>query len=130
MVQHTGDTFLTLTDLDQLTSHSSMKLAFILQLEKSIITTTVTFTRVKLFLNKINKSYHKKLQNCAIDSMVILTYMILYNHMIVIGIDIPTTCETCASVKDFSMTNGTYSMNNFTYESNCYSMFIHCKSDH
>ena len=52
MVQHTGDTFPTLTDLDQLTNHSSMKLSFILQMEKSIITTTGTFTRVKLSSNK------------------------------------------------------------------------------
>ena len=52
MVQHTGDTFAILTDLDQLTNHSSMKLSFILQLEKNIITTTGTFTRVKLFSKK------------------------------------------------------------------------------
>ena len=50
--------------------------------------------------------------------------------MIVIGIDILTTCESYASVYDFSMTNGTYRMNNFTYQSNCYSMFIHCTSNH
>ena len=59
MVQHTGDTFPILTDLDQLINHSSMKLSFILQLEKNIITTTGTFTRVKYFSNKINKSYHR-----------------------------------------------------------------------
>ena len=50
--------------------------------------------------------------------------------MIVIGIDILTTHESCAPVNDFSVTNGTYHMNNFTYQSNCYSMFIHCPSDH
>ena len=50
--------------------------------------------------------------------------------MIVIGIDILTTCESCSLVTDFSMTNGTYRMNNFTYQSNCYSMFIHCTNDH
>ena len=50
--------------------------------------------------------------------------------MIVIGIDILTTCESCASVNNFSVTNGTYCMKNFTYQSNCYSMFIHCTSDH
>ena len=72
MVQHTGDTFLILTDLNYsyqsyhfetipfiLTNHSSIKLSSILQMEKSIITTTGTFTRVKLSLNKINKSYHR-----------------------------------------------------------------------
>ena len=42
--------------------------------------------------------------------------------MIVIGIDILTTCESCASVNDFRVTNGTYCTNNFTYQSNCYSM--------
>ena len=41
-----GDTFLILTDLDQLTNHSSMKLSSILRMEKSTITTTGTFTRV------------------------------------------------------------------------------------
>ena len=56
--------------------------------------------------------------------------MILYNRMIVIGIDILTTCESCASVNDFSMTDSIYYTNNFTYQSNCYSMFIHCTSDH
>ena len=56
--------------------------------------------------------------------------MILYIRMIVIGIDILTTCESCASVNDFSMINGTYHTNSFTYQSNCYSMFIHCTSDH
>ena len=50
--------------------------------------------------------------------------------MIVIGIDILTTCESCSLVTDFSMTNGTYHMNNFTYQSNSYLMFIHCTSDH
>ena len=69
MVEHMGDTFPILTDLNYsypsyhfetipfiLTNHSSM------QMEKSIITTTGTFTRVKLSLNKINKSYHRNLR--------------------------------------------------------------------
>ena len=52
-VQHTGDTFLILTDLDILTNHSSMKFSSILQMEKNIITTTGTFIRVDyLRLNK------------------------------------------------------------------------------
>ena len=46
MVQHMGDTFLTLTDLDYLTNHSSMKLSSFLQMEKSVLITTGTFTRV------------------------------------------------------------------------------------
>ena len=59
MVQHTGDTFLILTDLNYsyqsyhfetipfiLTNYSSMKLSSILQIEKGIITTTGTLTRV------------------------------------------------------------------------------------
>ena len=50
--------------------------------------------------------------------------------MIVIGIDILTTCESCALVNDFRVTNGTYCTNNFAYQSNCYSMLIHCTSDH
>ena len=50
--------------------------------------------------------------------------------MIVIGIDILTTCESCSLVTDFSKTNGTYCTKNFTYQSNCYSMFIYYKSDH
>ena len=45
-VQHTGDTFPTLTDLDYLTNHSSMKLSSFLQMEKSILIMTGTFTRV------------------------------------------------------------------------------------
>ena len=65
-----GDTVLILTDLNYLTNHitlklfpfiltnySSIKLSSILEMEKSIITTTGTLTRVKLSLNKINKSY-------------------------------------------------------------------------
>ena len=55
-----GDTFPILTDLDILSSHSSMKLSSILQMEKSIITTTGTFTRVDyLKIKLINKSYHR-----------------------------------------------------------------------
>ena len=53
MVQHMGDTFPILTDLDILTNHSSMKLSSILQMKKSIITTTDTFTRVDYL--RINK---------------------------------------------------------------------------
>ena len=45
MVQHTGDTFPILTDLDYLTNHSSMKLSSFLQMEKSVFITTGTFTR-------------------------------------------------------------------------------------
>ena len=76
MVRHTGDTFPILTDLNYsyqsdhfetipfiLTNHSSMKLSSILQLEKSIIITTGTFTRVKLSSNKINKSYHRNFRS-------------------------------------------------------------------
>ena len=46
MAQHTGDTFLILTDLDYLTNHSSMKLSSFLQIERSIFITTGIFTRV------------------------------------------------------------------------------------
>ena len=75
MMQHTGDTFPVLTDLNYscqsyhfetipfiLTNHSSMKLSSILQLEKSITTITGTFTRVKLSSNKINKSHNRNLR--------------------------------------------------------------------
>ena len=55
MVQHTADTFQILTDLDYLTNHSSMKLSSFLQMEKSILTTTGTFTRVDyLRIKQIN----------------------------------------------------------------------------
>ena len=53
MVQHAGDTFPILTNVDILINHSSMKLSSILQMEKSIITTTGTFTRVDYL--RINK---------------------------------------------------------------------------
>ena len=53
MVQYTGDTFLTLMDLDYLTNHISMKLSSFLQIGRSIYTTTGTFTRVDYF--RINK---------------------------------------------------------------------------
>ena len=46
MVQYTGDTFPLLTDLDQLTNYSSMKLSSCMQTEKNEVTTTGTFTRV------------------------------------------------------------------------------------
>ena len=46
MVQHTGYTFPILTDLDQLTSYSSMKLSSFLQTEKDEVTIAGTFTRV------------------------------------------------------------------------------------
>ena len=65
-VQHKGDTFPILTHLNYsyqsyhfetipfiLTNHSSMKLSFILQMEKSIITITGTVTRVDYL--RINK---------------------------------------------------------------------------
>ena len=57
MVQHTGDTFLTLTDLDFLTNHISLKLSSFLQNESSAFITTGTFTRVDYL--RINKSYHR-----------------------------------------------------------------------
>ena len=46
MVQHTGDTFLILTDLDKLTNHSSMKLSSFLQTERNEFIIAGTFTRV------------------------------------------------------------------------------------
>ena len=46
MVQHTGDTFLILTDLDKLTNHSSMKLSSFLQTERNKFIIAGTFTRV------------------------------------------------------------------------------------
>ena len=46
MVQHTGDTFPILTDLDQLSNYSSMKLSSFLQTERSEVTIAGTFTRV------------------------------------------------------------------------------------
>ena len=46
MVQHTGDTFPILTDLDQLTNYSSMKLSSFMQTERNEVTTAGTFTRV------------------------------------------------------------------------------------
>ena len=58
-MQHMGDTFPILTDLDQLTNYSSMKLSSFMQIERNEVTTAGTFTRVKLSLNKINKSYHR-----------------------------------------------------------------------
>ena len=41
-----GDTFLILTDLDQLTNYSSMKLSSFLQTERNEVTIAGTFTRV------------------------------------------------------------------------------------
>ena len=52
-----GDTFPILTDLDYLTNHSSMKLSFFLQIERSVFITTGIFTRVDYL--RINKSYHR-----------------------------------------------------------------------
>ena len=49
-------------------------------------------------------------------------------HFTYIRIDKLTTCESFASVSDFSVINGTYRMNNFTYQSNCYSRSIHCQA--
>ena len=46
MVQHTGDTFPILADLDQLTNYSSMKLSSFLQTERNEVTIDDTFTRV------------------------------------------------------------------------------------
>ena len=46
MVQHTGDTFPTLTNLDYLTNHISLKLSSFLQIERSVFITTGIFTRV------------------------------------------------------------------------------------
>ena len=45
-VQHTGDTFPILKDLDQLTNYSSMKLSSFLQTERNEVTIAGTFTRV------------------------------------------------------------------------------------
>ena len=41
-----GDTFPILTDLDQLTNYSSMKLSSFLQTERNEVTIAGTFTRV------------------------------------------------------------------------------------
>ena len=41
-----GDTFPILTDLDQLTNYSSMKLSSCMQTERNEVTTAGTFTRV------------------------------------------------------------------------------------
>ena len=46
MVQHTGDTFPTLTNLDYLTNHISLKLSSFLQIERSVFITTGILTRV------------------------------------------------------------------------------------
>ena len=56
-VQHMGDTFQILTDLDYLTNHSSMKLSSFLQIQRNIFTTTGIFTRVEYL--RINESYHR-----------------------------------------------------------------------
>ena len=45
-VQHMGDTFPILTDLDQLTNYSYMKLSSFLQTERNEVTIAGTFTRV------------------------------------------------------------------------------------
>ena len=45
-VQHKGDTFPILTDLDQLTNYSSMKLSSFLQTERNVVTIAGIFTRV------------------------------------------------------------------------------------
>ena len=57
MVQHMGDTFQILMDLDYLTNHSSMKLSFFLQIERNVFTTTGIFTRVEYL--RIIESYHR-----------------------------------------------------------------------
>ena len=46
MIQHTGDTFPILTDLDQLTNYNAMKLSSFLQTERNEVTIAGTFTRV------------------------------------------------------------------------------------
>ena len=46
MVQHMGDTFQILSDLDYLTNHSSMKLSSFLQIKRNVFITTGIFTRV------------------------------------------------------------------------------------
>ena len=55
MVQHTGDTFPILTDLDQLTNYSSMKLSSFLQTERDEVTIAGIFTRV----DYLTKSFHR-----------------------------------------------------------------------
>ena len=55
MVQHMGDTFLILTDLDQLTNYSFMKLSSFLLTERDEVTIASTLTRV----DYLNKSYHR-----------------------------------------------------------------------
>ena len=52
---------------------------------------------------------------------------IYHRHFNNISIDKLTTCESFASVSDFSVIYQTYCMNNFTYQSNCYSRSIHCQ---
>ena len=52
-----GDTFPTLTDLDYLTNHISLKLSSFLRIERSAFITTGTFTRVDYL--RINKFYHR-----------------------------------------------------------------------
>ena len=54
-VQHTGDTFPILTDLDKLTNYSSMKLSSFLRTERNVFIITGTFTRVDyLRIKQIN----------------------------------------------------------------------------
>ena len=53
---------------------------------------------------------------------------IYHRHFNYISIDKLTTCESFASVRDFSVIYRTYCMNAFTYQSNCYSMSIHCEA--
>ena len=86
LVQHMGDTFLTLTNFDYLTKHITLKLFPFLLIERSlsISFTTGIFTRVDyLKINELDLS--QKFQNFAIDFLVILTSTILFNHMIVNG---------------------------------------------
>ena len=55
MVQHTGDTFPTLMNLDYLTNHISLKLSSFLRIERSVFLTTGILTRVDyLTINKFN----------------------------------------------------------------------------
>ena len=85
-VQHMMDTFLTLTNFDYLTKYITLTLFPFLLIARSlsISFTTGIFTRVGyLRINKFNLP--SKFQNLTIDSMVILTRMILYNRMIING---------------------------------------------
>ena len=81
--------------------------------------------------------------------MVILTRMILYNRMIIngsyhkfftfteqshllsdiISLDILTTHESCVSVNNFRITNGSDCVNNYTYHKNLLFIVNICSYD-